>query len=311
MRLPSLNALRALEAAARLGSLTAAGRELHVTPSAVRHQIRALEDELGWPLLRKSGAGVAPTEAALDGLPHLRRAFDALSEANRRLREPCLPSMLTISSASSLVSSWLIPRLDDFRVRHPGVTVRIDNQWGLTDFARDGVDLAIRYGLGGYPGLFEKRLFDEAYFPVCAPQLLEGAMPLRTPEDLAHFTLLHVTVPGRTLHWPNWQDWLMAAGVADLVDPDSGLHFSISLFAQQAAMASQGVALDSAVLAHDALASGVLVKPFDLEVPSPYGYFIVCPPVNRERTVVAAFIAWLEEMAAVTVGENKQMLPTP
>lgn len=298
MRLPSLNALRALEAAARLGSLTAAARELHVTPSAVRHQIRALEEELGWPLLRKAGAGVAPTEAALDGLPHLRRAFDALSEANRRLREPCLPDTIAVAAASSLVSSWLIPRLDDFRGRHPGVTVRIDNQWGLTDFARDGVDLAIRYGRGGYTGFFEKRLFEETYFPVCAPQLLNGDPPLRDPGDLRRHTLLHVTVIGHRVEWPTWSDWLAAASAVEAVDPDSGVHFNISLFAQQAAMAGQGVALDSTVLAHDALASGLLIKPFALEVPSPYSYYIVCPSENRERPIVAAFIAWLEEMAA-------------
>lgn len=296
MRLPSLNALRAFEAAARLGSLTRAAAELHVTPSAVRHQIRALEEEIGRPLLRKNGSGVAPSEAAGGALGHLRRAFDALADANRALRHPARRPVLRVSAVPSLISAWLIPRLEGFQARCPEVMVQIDTNPLQTDFQREGVDLAIRYGLGGYPGMFECQLFSERYFPVCAPHLLEGDDPLREPEDLARHTLLHDAVTPR-YNWPAWRDWLEAAGVLDRVDPDSGTHYTMSLFAYQAAMACQGVALGTSVLSMDMLAAGYLVKPFELELPTAYGYHIVCPPDRRERAHVAVFIDWLLETA--------------
>lgn len=297
MRLPSLNALRALEAAARLGSLTRAARELHVTPSAVRHQIRALEEEIGRPLLRREGAGVAPTEHAEAALGPLRRAFDALAEAGRSLRSPSRAPVLRVSAVPSFISAWLIPRLEGFHARHPQLKVQIDTNPQLTDFAREGVDLAVRYGTGGYPGLFECRLFRERYFPVCAPYLLQGSEPLAAPADLARHTLLHDAF-GPRVGWPVWRDWLQAAGVLDRVDPDSGTHYTIALFAFQAAVACQGVALGTTVLTMDMLAAGSLVKPFDLELPTEYGYHIVCPPERRERPHVAAFIDWLLETAA-------------
>jgi len=296
MRLPSLNALRAFEAAARLGSLTRAAEELHVTPSAVRHQVKALEDELGRPLLRRQGSGLAPTEVAIGALGHLRRAFDALADANRNLRSPARAPVLRVSAVPSFISAWLIPRLEAFQSRHPEVTVQVDTNPQQTDFHRDGVDLAVRYGTGGYPGLFECRLFSEHYFPVCSPHLLEGAQPLLEPADLARHTLLHDSMRlGRD--WPAWRDWLEVAGVLDRVDPESGTHYTMSLFAYQAAVARQGVALGTTVLSMDMLAAGYLVKPFDLELPTAYGYHIVCPPERRERPQVAAFIDWLLEAA--------------
>lgn len=301
MRLPSLNALRAFEAAARLGSLTRAAAELHVTPSAVRHQIRALEDEIGRPLLRRNGSGLAPTDAANGSLGHLRRAFDALAEANRSLRSPARAPVLRVSAVPSFISTWLIPRLEAFQCRYPDVTVQIDTNPQQTDFHREGVDLAVRYGLGGYPGLFECRLFSERYFPVCAPHLLEGPEPLAEPADLACHTLLHDAVRPR-VGWPVWRDWLDAAGVLDRVDPDSGTHYTMSLFVYQAAVACQGVALGTTVLSMDMLAAGYLVKPFTLELPTAYGYHIVCPPERRERPHVAAFIDWLLETAGAECG---------
>ncbi|MEQ9330904.1 transcriptional regulator GcvA [Thalassobaculum sp.] len=296
MRLPSLNALRAFEAAARLGSLTRAAGELHVTPSAVRHQIKALEDELGRPLLRRHGSGVAATETATGALGHLRRAFDALADANRSLRSPDRRPILRVSAVPSFISAWLIPRLDAFHAGNPEVTVQIDTNPQQTDFAREGVDLAVRYGTGGYPGMFECRLFSECYFPVCAPHLLDGAEPLAEPSDLARHTLLHDAVRPR-VGWPVWRDWLEAAGALDRVDPESGTHYTMSMFAYQAAVAGQGVALGTTVLSMDMLAAGYLAKPFALELPTAYGYHIVCPPERRQRPHVAAFIDWLLETA--------------
>jgi LysR family glycine cleavage system transcriptional activator len=204
--------------------------------------------------------------------------------------------VLRVSAVPSFISAWLIPRLDAFHAMHPEVTVQVDTNPQLTDFAREGVDLAVRYGLGGYPGQFECRLFSERYFPVCSPRLLEGPEPLAEPADLAQHTLLHDAVRPR-VGWPVWRDWLEAAGVLDRIDPDSGTHYTMSMFAYQAAMAGQGVALGTTVLSMDMLAAGYLVTPFELELPTAYGYHIVCPPERRERPHVAAFIDWLLEAA--------------
>lgn len=296
-RLPSLNALRAFEAAARHGSLTRAATELNVTPGAIRHQIRGLEADLGLRLMERSADGVRPSTAAQRALPSLRAAFDALADANRLLREQPGAETLTVATVSSLLSAWLIPRLDGFRAVRPGATVRFDTKWGMTDFHREGVDLAIRYGPGGYPGFWECLLFTETYTPVCAPRLLKR---LREPADLASHTLLHVENAHRP-GWTTWPTWLAAAGVAapaGPVDPRRGMYYSISLFADQAAVAGQGVALGSNVLTRDLVSSGCLVKPFDLALPGSHAYHIVCPHEARERPVVRAFIDWLLDLAA-------------
>lgn len=298
-RLPSLNALRAFEAAARHGSLTRAAAELNVTPGAIRHQIRGLEADLGVRLMERLADGVRPSPAALRALPSLRTAFDFLAEANRRLREQPGAETLTVATVSSLLSAWLIPRLDGFRSVRPGASVRFDTKWGMTDFHREGVDLAIRYGPGGYPGFWECLLFTETYTPVCAPRLVEGPRPLRVPADLAGHTLLHVENSHRP-GWTTWPTWLAAAGVCapdGPVDPGQGMYYSISLFADQAAVAGQGVALGSNVLTRDLVTSGCLVAPFDLALPGTHAYHIVCPPEARERPVVRAFIDWLLELA--------------
>ena len=226
MRLPSLTGLRAFEAVARHGSLTRAADELSVTPGAIGHQIRGLEADLGVKLLEKSGGAMVPTEAAQSGLPHLRTAFDALAEANRRLRTPRGGRTLMVSAVPSFVSSWLIPRLQIFNAHYPDLTVHVDTSWGITDFHRAGVDLAIRFGSGGWSGVFEKRLFWERLFPVCSPRLLEGDPPLEKPEDLARHTLLHSMPPSTVANWPGWPQWLAAAGIGDIVDGTSGTSFT-------------------------------------------------------------------------------------
>ncbi|MEX2407967.1 MAG: LysR substrate-binding domain-containing protein, partial [Rhodovibrionaceae bacterium] len=241
-RLPSLNALRAFEAAARLGSLTRAAEELHVTTAAVSHQIKALENDLGLKLLRRVGREIAPSEAAEPGLDSLREGFDLLHQAVRRMRARPSGRSLTISIAPSLAALWLIPRLERFSTAHPGIGILLDTKWGRTDFARSPVDLAIRYGPGGYQGYFSRQLFIEEFFPVCAPRLLEGARPLRQPEDLRHHSLIHVNYVHADENWRDWPMWLSAAGVTG-IDPEQGLHFYQTDLGLRAAVAGQGVAL--------------------------------------------------------------------
>ncbi|MDQ4134763.1 MAG: transcriptional regulator GcvA [Pseudomonadota bacterium] len=293
-RLPPLNALRAFEAAARHESFHAAADELAVTPGAIAQHVKALEAWLRLPLFRRlPSRGVVLTQAGQRYVASISRLLDELAEATQRLVAQDNAHVLTVSTIPSLAAQWLIPRLGAFRAQNPGLDVRVVASNGLTDFAREEVDLAIRYGRGGYPGLVSAPLIEETFFPVCAPVLVEaGPHPLREPADLAHHTLLHweddVAIPDLV----GWPQWLAAAGVHG-VDPRRGPRFTHTFLALQAAAGGQGVAIATSVLIGNDLASGRLVRPFGPDVPSPYSYHLVCPPAAAELPKVQAFWRWI------------------
>jgi len=299
-RLPSLNAMRAFEAAARHLSLTKAAQELHVTPAAVSHQIKALEADLGVPLLRRVKGAFVLTETAQTALPVLQAGFDQIAEAARRLRADETRHFLTISVGPTFATTWLVRRLGAFKAAFPEIDVRLQTTDTAAEFERDGVDIGIRYGTGQYPGLEAVRLFDEEIYPVCSPRLLDQGPPLDSPAALVGHTLLHVewsltSAKSETL---DWQMWLRAAGVDD-VDADRGPRFSHANLALQAAMAGQGLALGSESLARDDLAAGRLICPFDVVLPMNFAYYLVYPEITAERPKVANFRDWiLEEISA-------------
>lgn len=303
-RLPSLTALRAFEAAARHGALSKAADELAVTPGAIGHQVKSLEEDLGIELLRREGRGLAVTAEGAAGLADLRRGFDALAQGVEAIRAATRPEGITISVAPSFVSLWLIPRLDRFWALHPGVDVRIDTKWGLTDFARDGVDLAIRYGPGGYDPLYFERLFNDDCFAVCSPHLATADRPLDTPADLRHHVLLHVDPGQFNKDWPDWRMWLTAAGVADKVDYSRGSRFYISDLALRAAVQGHGVALSSRPLATDLMRAGRLIQPFDFSLCVDFGYWLVCPPEKLQQPLVRAFTDWLLDAVAEDLAQE-------
>ncbi len=293
-RLPSLNALRAFEAAARHLSLTKAARELHVTPAAVSHQVRALEADLGVSLLRRVKGEFVLTETAQTVLPVLRAGFDQIAEAARRLRADEARHFLTISVGPTFAATWLVRRLGAFKAAFPEIDVRLQTTDQVVDFARDGVDVGIRFGAGDYPGLQAVRLFDEEIYPVCSPGLLERGPPLDSPADLAQHTLLHVEwtwalTKGETL---DWQLWLRAAG-AQQVDALRGPRFSHTSLALQAAIEGQGLALGSESLARDDLTAGRLVRPFDVVLPVNFAYYLIYPEETAERPKIANFRHWI------------------
>lgn len=304
MRLPSLNALRAFEAVSRHLSLTKAAEELHVTPAAVSHQIKALEADLGVALLKRQRRDFYLTEAAQGGLPALREAFDLLDEAVARMRSALPDRLLTISVAPSFAATWLLPRLARFKERCPEIDVRLDTTDRMVDLRRESIDVGIRFGAGNYRGLEVKQLFGDAIFPVCSPGLLQGPHPLRVPADLQHHTLLHVDwAPGMPdsgiEESGDWQMWLKAAGAEDLVDPSRGPRFSHTSMALQAAIRGQGVAIGSTALAGDDLAEGRLVRPFRVSVPVNFCYYAVTTPAGAKQSKVKAFVDWLLAEAAV------------
>jgi LysR family glycine cleavage system transcriptional activator len=299
--LPPLNSLRAFEAAARHLSFTKAAEELHVTPAAISHQIKALEELLGVPLFRRLTRALRLTQAGQAALPPLRDGFDKLADAVDLLRAHEESGAITVSLDPSFAAKWLVPRLDRFRAVHPDLDVRLDATEKLVDFQRDNVDLAIRYGGGNYPGLEAERLLSEEIFPVCSPKLLKGPEPLAQPGDLRRHTLIHLEWDSEDVTAPNWRMWLLAAGIHD-IDFTRGPVFSMTSLALQAAIEGQGVALASSFLVADDLAAGRLVAPFDLSVCDPldFAYHIVVPKRTADLPKVVAFKTWLLDEIART-----------
>ena len=291
-RLPPLNALRCFDIAAKHLSFTKAAAELHVTHSAVSHQIKALEEWLGLPLFRRVNRGLVLTEAGQGYLKPIREAFERLGDATRRLRVRERSGPLTVSVMPSFAGKWLVPRLGRFRQRHPDIDVRISASSELVDFERDDVDIAVRYGRGNWPGLKIELLMHESLFAVCSPRLLQGPDAIREPADIARHTLLS------DLDWriDVWQIWLEAAGLSGL-EMRRALSFNYSNLMIQAAVDGLGVALSQNALAGDDLAAGRLVRPFDISLPTEYAYYVVMPEASAERPKIAAFRNWLKDEA--------------
>ena len=285
--LPSLNGLRAFEAAARHLSFTQAAEELNVTQTAVSHQIRTLEERLGLKLFDRRGRAVQLTKAARKYLPSVHSAFDELYDATERLMRRDGEATLTVSTLTTFAAKWLVPRLGGFQDLHPDVSIRITTSTASVDFDRDDIDVAIRYGRGDWPGLRVDRLIGEDIFPVCSPKLLEGPHSLARPADLSSHTLLHA-VGFRE----DWQVWLTAAQV-DGVDLSSGLKFDLIVNALQAAIDGLGVALGRTALVEADLAAGRLVAPFDISLPIEAAYYIVAPERTADRAKIKAFREWL------------------
>ena len=293
-RLPSLNALRAFEAAGRHLSFTRAARELNVTQAAVSHQIKALEAQLGVRLFRRAARGLLLTDTGQAYLTDVREAFRRLVQATERLRTRDVAGVLTVSVLPSLASRWLIHRLGGFQARHPEIDVRVSADDRTVQFDREDVDVAIRYGRGVYPGAESHLFLTEELFPVCSPRLMEGSHPLYEPADLAHHTLLHDDLP------TNWAMWLKVAGATN-VDPTRGPAFTDSGMVLQAAIDGMGVALGRSALAGDDLAAGRLVRPFDITLPADNAYYLVYPEHTANRPKIKAFRDWLLAEAGAVV----------
>jgi LysR family glycine cleavage system transcriptional activator len=288
-RLPSLNGLRAFEAAARHLSFTNAASELNVTQTAISHQIRRLEEELGMRLFVRQNRALALTPEAKDYLPGVRAAFNDLRLATDRLLRKDNEHVLTVSTLASLAAKWLLPRLSAFQEAHPGIDVRITTSTALVDFKSGDVDAAIRYGRGHWPGVRADWLTADQLFPVCSPALLSGDHPLRRPEDLAHRTLLHSS----GIYDDDWRLWLTAAGLPANISKRPGLTFDLILVTVQAAIDGSGVAIGRTSYVEADIAKGRLVVPFDITLPADAGFYLVSPEARADSPKLSAFRRWL------------------
>lgn len=292
-KLPPLNALRAFEAAGRHLSFSRAADELAVTPGAISQQMRILEDWLGAPLFRRDPKGLSLTEAGQAALPHMREGFDRLAAGVRLMKTSDGPCRVTVSVAPSFASKWLVPRLDRFQEKHPQLDVYVHADMNLIDFADDDVDVAIRFGPGGYDGLISERLMSETIVPVCAPGLINGEPPLKQPDDLKNQTLIHDDSNRDGV--ATWAMWLRAAGVD--CDGNRGPRFNQSSLVLEAAVAGKGVALARYALAVADLEAARLVIPFNYETPTDFAYWVVYPEAKAALPEVASFIEWLKAEA--------------
>lgn len=293
-RLPSLSGLRAFEAAARHLSVTLAAGELNVTPGAVSLQIRDLEQSLGVRLFDRLPRQIRLTVDGEGYFKAMRSAFRLMREATDELLARARPATLSISCTPTFAAQWLVPRLPNFEERLPGVDIRISASNRLVDFARDGVDIAIRHGFGRYEGLVSERLLDDDLVPVIAPALRERR-PLDAPADLRNHVLIH------DVHRQDWRLWLEAMGVTD-IDAMRGPVFTDSNGAIEAVKAGDGVGLVRLSLVAREIQERRLVAPFLRGVSTGLAYYIVYPPGALDRPAVTALRQWLTDEARAVRG---------
>ncbi len=284
--LPSLSALRAFEAAARHLSMTLAARELNVTPGAVSLQIRDLETSLGVKLFERKTRALALTVEGADYFSTLRAAFRLVREATAAITTRGRGAVLNVTCTAGFATYWLVPRLGRFEAMHPEIDVRISASHRVLDFQRDGIDLAIRHGLGGYDGLISERLVDDELVPVCTPGLAVQLGDNPSPDALAGFQLIH------DVYRHDWQLWLEAAGARG-ADPSRGPIFMHGNGAYDAMKAGLGFALMRRSFLERDLQEGSVATPFPLGIASRLAFHLVYPGLALERPAAAAFRRWL------------------
>lgn len=296
--LPPLKALRAFEAAARLRSVTAAAREMAVTPSAISQQIRTLENWAGVQFIARGTTGFSLTDRGEDYLQRLMDVFDVLEEATDLALGRTGSTRLRVSVLPSFASRWLLPRLGRFADAHPTIEVEIDSSSSIVDFNRDDVEIGIRYGLGQYPDAASELLLPDMVAPVCHPKLLvdaPGRAAITCPEDIARSRLLRET---GALHDAKltWRDWFAAAGIS-ATEPMRGLVFSDTHLTIEAALAGEGIMLGRRVLVADLIAEGRLAAPFQPWMRDHPAYHLVHSRLRTPRPAAIAFMRWLRQEA--------------
>lgn len=284
-RLPNLAALRAFEAAARHQNFSRAAEEVHVTHGAISHQVRALEQELGVALFARHGKRITITPDGEHFAVILRKALTDIAVAAEEMKARVRHPRLTITALPSFAARWLSPRLGRFIEQHPDLEVMLQSSVQLVDFVRESVDVGIRFGRGQYPGLVTEQLMVDRYYPVVSPRFNGGKLP-RTPRELVQGTLLRC-------EGEPWLPWFKAAGLEERREPSGGLVFEDSSMLVRAAAEGNGIALARHAMVLTELASGELVRLFDVAIPCEHAYYFVCPPEALQKPQVQVFREWL------------------
>jgi LysR family glycine cleavage system transcriptional activator len=292
-----LAALTAFVEAGRRGSMKAAAAALGVTPGAVSQQVKRIEQRLGASLferhnreIRLTVAGQRLLDQVADGFARIEAAWEGL-EGEGLERQRRRPATLTVTTPASFAASWLVPRLGRFTARHPEIEVRVETTSRLVDLRREPVDLALRHGLGSYPGLVATHFLDLRILPIASPGLLAKGPPIREPRDCLAYPLLQDSDRA------DWRLWLRSHGIEDR-RAGRGPSFEDDILLIQAALAGQGIALVRELYGREEIASGRLQRVLDLPLPTRFAYYIVTRPDAAQQRKVAAFRDWLLTEAA-------------
>jgi LysR family transcriptional regulator of beta-lactamase len=286
--LPSLNGLRAFEAAGRNGSFTAAATELNVTQTAVSRMVRLLEQRLGFALFRRRANALELTVQGQALLTGLTDSFDSIARLTEQVAAMRAGPVLTVGVGPTLAVNWLIPRLGRFYQSHPQIEVRMATG-GRTRPVRDDWTCTIRRDIASWPGYIAEELFPSTLVPVCTPALAAG---LRHPSDLRKAPLIFVP------HLANdWACWFDAAGLRQPIRPGGEVFFDNNAMAMQAVLDGVGVAIAQPLYVTDALMSGRLVAPFPIIATKREGWYLEYRPFRAEEPALLAFRQWLHDEA--------------
>lgn len=289
-KLPNLAALRAYEATARHESCSRAAEEIHLTPGAVSHQIRALEQELGVQLFIRHGKRIAITAPGRHFAEVIRKALGDIAEAAMGLQAQRRQQRLVVSAPPSFASRWLASRLWKFIDRHVDIEVILQSSSHISDLTREGIDVGLRFGKGHYPGLRVEQVLEDYYYPVASPHYRQGRLPV-SPEELSNCTLLRMDDLEES-----WQPWFALAGLS-MPDPAGGLVTEDSSLTLRAAADGAGIALTHHAIASQEIAAGELVRLFDIAWKADRSYYFCTTPMGFAKPQVQLFLQWILEEA--------------
>ncbi|WP_142476334.1 LysR substrate-binding domain-containing protein [Klebsiella grimontii] len=285
---PPIASLRSFEAVARLGSVTLAAKELHVTHSAISQQIKVLEEMVGLKLFIRHGRGVQINEDGRLYALQVREALHHIADATRLVQVKPRRQELTLAMVPSFGSHWLVPRLERFRATYPHISLRIQASLAIADMQQEGIDMAIRMGKGDWEGMESHYLFADELIVVAAPSYNDGALP-RTPSEIAKSKIIFLM--------ESWKTWCVNAGLEREIVP-GGLCINDSNLVLEAVRLGKGIALERRSLVQEALCRGELVQLTPFTAPYPWPYWLVSPQAAEQKTEAVLFKAWLDEEVA-------------
>lgn len=287
MHFPSMTSLRALDAVARLGSVSDAASELNLTPSAISHQLKILENTLGFALTERVGRGIRITYQGERYARDIHQLLASILEAGQRFDGQQVSGRLCISSPPGFSTYWLCLHIGAFQELYPQVELHLVSPQAPGDIGDQRADVFISYGIGDWPNQHVEQIVKLRYFPVCSPRLANALGGLKSPKELGRWTLLHL------FNHSDWRVWLAAANAPE-INVHSGILFSDAHFVQSACIAGQGIAMGDNLVSGEALARGLLIQPFELELESTSGYYLVVDQLKAERPAVQAFSEWVK-----------------
>ena len=290
-QLPPLKSLSSFEAAARHCSFTSAAEELNVTQSAISHQVRQLEENLGVELFHRSSRNLTLTEAGKILLPDISASLNRMMAIVNQVKQlgNNHSKRLSIRVAPAFGLAWLSSRLGEFWRKHPDIELCLYHSHAITNFDTENIDMGIAYGKGDWPGIYNESLLKLDFFPVCAPSLIEGLDDSVSISALGHCNLLH------EVDYECWSRWVALAGVSE-INPYQGSIIDDTNVLVQAAIDGKGIALGSSIFVDKYLEDGRLIKLSDITFQNEDSYYIITPENTPESSLVKVFKDWLKSL---------------